>query len=153
MAHSKEKDDRLFVNLGRPCKITQIAIYPRTDCCQDRYADMKVYLKKDLSVECTPIHDWSNDIEYIKQMAYIGLIYNCDHDVISDSIAVHSLDHALQIVEIEAQCEDPIVGDCDVADNDKIDCGWDGILESTCLNRGCCWSTEVSGIPWCYKKA
>lgn len=66
MAQSLEKDTRLFVDLVEPCKITQIAIYPVDDCCPSRYFDMKVYLKHDLSIECEPIYDWSNDIGYIQ---------------------------------------------------------------------------------------
>ena len=44
-----------------------------------------------------------------------GLIYTCGYQAISESITVHSLDNALHIVEIAAQCEE----DCDVESNDS----------------------------------
>jgi hypothetical protein len=34
----------------------------------------------------------------------------------------------------------------------KQDCGWNGINEQTCLDRGCCWvPAREQNVPWCFK--
>jgi uncharacterized protein YegL len=38
---------------------------------------------------------------------------------------------------------------CDVAAEDKEDCGWEGITADRCLARGCCFDDSQDG-PWCY---
>jgi hypothetical protein len=39
---------------------------------------------------------------------------------------------------------------CDVAVEDREDCGWDGITADRCLARGCCFDDSQDGI-WCYR--
>jgi glucoamylase len=52
-----------------------------------------------------------------------------------------------------------VAGDCSVANDDKLDCGYYGIDESQCVAKGCCWSPsyntalETSSAPWCYYQA
>jgi len=42
---------------------------------------------------------------------------------------------------------------CEVTVSDRMECGFYGIDEPGCLNRGCCWrSSSVQGVPWCYDK-
>jgi len=44
-------------------------------------------------------------------------------------------------------------GQCGVAEFDRTDCGFFGIDEAGCVNRGCCWkSSNVQGVPWCFNK-
>jgi len=38
--------------------------------------------------------------------------------------------------------------DCQV--ESKSDCGYVGIDEQQCVNRGCCWQPSQSGAPWCF---
>ena len=34
----------------------------------------------------------------------------------------------------------------------KVDCGWNGIDEAKCEERGCCWEpSNIKGEPWCHK--
>mmetsp|Transcript_68794 Transcript_68794/g.128362 ORF Transcript_68794/g.128362 Transcript_68794/m.128362 type:complete len:301 (-) Transcript_68794:56-958(-) len=37
----------------------------------------------------------------------------------------------------------------------RVDCGFWGVTEATCLERGCCWATDPdpnpNHIPWCYR--
>lgn len=45
-------------------------------------------------------------------------------------------------------------GTCSVADSDRLDCGYYGIQQTECQNKGCCWaSSSVSGAPWCFYPA
>lgn len=43
---------------------------------------------------------------------------------------------------------------CAVDNSNKVDCGFAGINEGSCLAKGCCWYPEGSGSlqPWCYYK-
>ena len=42
-------------------------------------------------------------------------------------------------------------GSCDLPTLNRVDCGWIGITQDQCLERGCCWSPSATlGIPWCY---
>eukprot|EP00794_Sanderia_malayensis_P020130 gene20130-22102_t len=45
-----------------------------------------------------------------------------------------------------------LVLDCNVIDNQRIDCGWHGIDQAICeTSVNCCWkSAATSGIPWCF---
>lgn len=42
---------------------------------------------------------------------------------------------------------------CDV--DTRVDCGYQGITQSVCEDRGCCWApaSENSVDPWCFRKA
>lgn len=44
---------------------------------------------------------------------------------------------------------------CAVSDSDKVDCGFVGVQQSDCENKGCCWSPagEGSSVPWCFYKS
>lgn len=43
---------------------------------------------------------------------------------------------------------------CLVDDSSKTDCGYDGVTESSCTAKGCCWlpvyNAQNSSIPWCF---
>ena len=41
--------------------------------------------------------------------------------------------------------------ECDIKDNEKYLCGFDGIEEVECKASGCCWApSSKKGVPWCY---
>jgi len=43
---------------------------------------------------------------------------------------------------------------CSMDDSAKADCGYSGIDQDGCEDKGCCWSeSSTSGIPWCYYTA
>lgn len=46
---------------------------------------------------------------------------------------------------------------CDLQDQQKVDCGYMGIDQSGCQAKGCCWkpvfdysSEKLQGTPWCF---
>jgi hypothetical protein len=43
--------------------------------------------------------------------------------------------------------------ECAVSDASKLDCGFVGIDQSGCENKGCCWATSSSNVPWCFYQA
>ncbi|XP_031570913.1 trefoil factor 2-like [Actinia tenebrosa] len=43
-------------------------------------------------------------------------------------------------------------GECDVASSHRLECGWLGIDEQTCLNRGCCWDSSDRNAKFCFVK-
>jgi len=53
----------------------------------------------------------------------------------------------------------PAFGDeCTLTNEEKVDCGYSGMTQSDCLNKGCCYvpvtaEYGVTGTPWCYYKA
>jgi len=44
----------------------------------------------------------------------------------------------------------PPTNQCDVSENQRQDCGFFGIDQNGCENKGCCWRESNSGAPWCY---
>jgi len=43
---------------------------------------------------------------------------------------------------------------CGVAESSRRDCGFSGIDENGCRDKGCCWkSSGMSGVPWCFDQA
>uniref|UniRef100_H2YP71 P-type domain-containing protein n=1 Tax=Ciona savignyi TaxID=51511 RepID=H2YP71_CIOSA len=34
----------------------------------------------------------------------------------------------------------------------RTDCGYPGIQPSACTQLGCCWNTDVLGVPWCFHR-
>nr|XP_056714214.1 trefoil factor 2-like [Euleptes europaea] len=32
----------------------------------------------------------------------------------------------------------------------RVNCGFPGITPRQCRNAGCCFSSEVPGVPWCF---
>ena len=46
-----------------------------------------------------------------------------------------------------------LIGECDVGDSGKVDCGYFGIIQAGCEANGCCWKeSSVSGVPYCFHK-
>jgi len=44
--------------------------------------------------------------------------------------------------------------DCDVGHpGDRADCGYPGIDRQTCREKGCCWKSDVPGVPSCFYAA
>ena len=41
---------------------------------------------------------------------------------------------------------------CNVAPEDRTNCGYAGIDEARCLQRGCCYDNSTPGVPWCFFK-
>ena len=39
------------------------------------------------------------------------------------------------------------------ADADKKDCGFGGVTEVSCLQKGCCWEEVRGNFPWCFLRA
>ena len=42
---------------------------------------------------------------------------------------------------------------CDIEDSSKIDCGYYGIDQNSCENKGCCWymfDNNTNNIPFCF---
>jgi len=37
-----------------------------------------------------------------------------------------------------------------VAAEDRLDCGYAGIGDQECVNKGCCWDVTEDGAPWCF---
>ncbi|KAL7983632.1 hypothetical protein Chor_000508 [Crotalus horridus] len=40
---------------------------------------------------------------------------------------------------------------CDVDPHKRCNCGPPGITPQECENKGCCFSSTVPGVPWCFK--
>ncbi|KXJ11198.1 Integumentary mucin C.1 [Exaiptasia diaphana] len=43
-------------------------------------------------------------------------------------------------------------GQCAIYGSNRIECGWLGIDENTCLKRGCCWDKSDYRAAYCYVK-
>ena len=41
---------------------------------------------------------------------------------------------------------------CNVAPEERSNCGYGGIGEARCLQRGCCYENSIPGAIWCFKK-
>jgi len=52
------------------------------------------------------------------------------------------------LVELHRQHQ----GSCDLTDDEKIDCGYQGIGQASCEAKGCCWKPAGEGKAWCYFK-
>ncbi|XP_050793202.1 trefoil factor 2-like [Gopherus flavomarginatus] len=39
---------------------------------------------------------------------------------------------------------------CNVDPKTRVNCGPPGITAEKCENAGCCFSSEVPGVPWCF---
>jgi len=42
---------------------------------------------------------------------------------------------------------------CDISESQRLECGYYGIDEHTCVASGCCWRPAGYGKPWCYAAA
>merc|ERR1712241_1003075 len=40
---------------------------------------------------------------------------------------------------------------CNVANSEKVDCGYHGIPQAECTNKGCCYQELNVAGPWCFK--
>ena len=40
---------------------------------------------------------------------------------------------------------------CKVPAKDRVDCGYPEVTPEQCNNRGCCFDSSISGVPWCFK--
>lgn len=50
---------------------------------------------------------------------------------------------------------DAVNGTCDMAEDDRVDCGYAGIEQKGCESKGCCWkpvNPNPSNTPWCFQK-
>ena len=41
---------------------------------------------------------------------------------------------------------------CNVAPEDRRECGYAGIGEADCLERGCCYDNSIPDTIWCFSK-
>uniref|UniRef100_A0A8C8SKQ2 Trefoil factor 2 n=1 Tax=Pelusios castaneus TaxID=367368 RepID=A0A8C8SKQ2_9SAUR len=39
---------------------------------------------------------------------------------------------------------------CNVDPKTRVNCGPPGVTPEQCWNSGCCFSSEVAGVPWCF---
>lgn len=44
----------------------------------------------------------------------------------------------------------PLAETCEVAANQRKNCGFSGITPSQCTEKGCCFDSSVPGYPWCF---
>ncbi|TKC46016.1 hypothetical protein EI555_012558 [Monodon monoceros] len=40
---------------------------------------------------------------------------------------------------------------CMVPAKDRMDCAYPDVTPEQCTNRGCCFDSSISGVPWCFK--
>ncbi|XP_006870913.1 PREDICTED: trefoil factor 2-like [Chrysochloris asiatica] len=40
---------------------------------------------------------------------------------------------------------------CAVPAKDRVDCGYPEVTPEQCNNRGCCFDSSISQVPWCFK--
>lgn len=46
-----------------------------------------------------------------------------------------------------------LVEECGAVENDRVECGFDGISETECRQRGCCYErTGDANVPFCFRK-
>ncbi|CAM4411027.1 unnamed protein product, partial [Lepidochelys olivacea] len=46
--------------------------------------------------------------------------------------------------------EPPAPCQCTVAPKNRVNCGPPGITAKQCGDKGCCFNSEVPGVPWCF---
>ncbi|CAM2096867.1 trefoil factor 3-like [Caretta caretta] len=46
--------------------------------------------------------------------------------------------------------EPPAPCQCTVAPKNRVNCGPPGITAKQCEDAGCCFNSEVPGVPWCF---
>ncbi|XP_069884927.1 trefoil factor 1 [Dipodomys merriami] len=39
---------------------------------------------------------------------------------------------------------------CTMSLRERVNCGYPGVTEQECKNRGCCFDNRVLGFPWCF---
>ena len=89
------------MDIDVPSEISHVVIYPRRDCCWDRYTSTAVYLLP-LSKECT--RKSNNDENFVKNNLDKGLYFICPGNTKAESIKVvnGNYNQHLQIAEIVA---------------------------------------------------
>ncbi|XP_073928442.1 trefoil factor 3 [Castor canadensis] len=40
---------------------------------------------------------------------------------------------------------------CKVPAKERVDCGYPGVTQEQCNNRGCCFDSSIRQVPWCFK--
>lgn len=62
-------------------------------------------------------------------------------------------DQLLPIVESCLCTLSLAIGQCEVEDSNKVECGYYGITRKQCEDVCCCWQeSNVPGVPFCYQK-
>ena len=56
------------------------------------------------------------------------------------------------ILENSATTASPPNNACNIAPEDRRDCGYAGIGEAGCLERGCCYDNTIPDTFWCFLK-
>uniref|UniRef100_A0A7N4PBP9 P-type domain-containing protein n=1 Tax=Sarcophilus harrisii TaxID=9305 RepID=A0A7N4PBP9_SARHA len=39
---------------------------------------------------------------------------------------------------------------CNMAPQNRKNCGWSGITEQECHEKNCCFDSSIRGYPWCF---
>ncbi|XP_039600886.1 trefoil factor 3-like [Polypterus senegalus] len=40
---------------------------------------------------------------------------------------------------------------CEVTPAERVECGYPGITPDVCTGRGCCFSSAIVGVKWCFR--
>jgi len=109
----------LFVRLINSCEVTEVIVYPRRDCCFDRYTGMKVEIEKptdyyteetydeindeDDYEECQPAYVF--DSKFVQNNMDVGLKFFCFPKVTAGRVKVSTPKGTHNhIAEVEAFC-------------------------------------------------
>ena len=96
-AHSiGDQNPKFSVDLPENSVVKTVTIYPRRNCCWDRYAEMTVSIG---NVECAPAQSLS--ASNVRANIGTGLVWNCKN-ASGQNIEVVNRDQAIQIAEIVA---------------------------------------------------
>ena len=102
-AHSryrlKVESTTFYVDLDTPASLSKVVIYPRRDCCHDRYTSTRVYVNGD--VECHRVTYYSG--WYVYRNLDEGLPFVCPNNVVAARIKVVNHHQHLQIAELVAE--------------------------------------------------
>eukprot|EP01041_Mallomonas_annulata_P001094 gene1094-2128_t len=64
----------------------------------------------------------------------------------------HEIGDTLQTEEALTNLHRQHTGSCELTDEEKIDCGFQGIGQESCEAKGCCWRPGGEGKAWCFFK-
>ncbi|KAB0403520.1 hypothetical protein E2I00_002462, partial [Balaenoptera physalus] len=73
---------------------------------------------------------------------YVGLVRTCKVQPVDQPQASKCSDWAL-FGTAPNQCKVPA--------KERVDCGYPEVTPEQCNNRGCCFDSSISGVPWCFK--
>jgi len=96
-AHSTSSSPVFTASLSKPCKVTEIIVYPRLGCCWDRYTTLKAYVN---GYACQAVTYFSEN--YVKANVEYGLKFRCSTTGSQVKVTAHGT--YLQIAELEAYC-------------------------------------------------